>query len=196
MKNMKKLTALNLNGWLLLVVLMIVKLTPALMLQRLQLLLAQFRPLFLQFLDKKSFATINAASNIVQRDILGFTPILNNFAAQYVISDDKDSVVRGLAKKSVKYGFTTLGQAATNYLEGKSESSSIDLFSVLLISSMQMKDDTLLRYFLEDIDKYLEVNCKNVYEILRRISHYRRYSIMIDFLNTFISVPFDVCFDR
>ena len=31
-------------------VLMIVKLTPALMLQRLQLLLAQFRPLFLQFL--------------------------------------------------------------------------------------------------------------------------------------------------
>ena len=152
--------------------------------------------LFLQFLDTKSFATINAASNIVQRDILGFTPILNNFAAQYVISDDKDSVVRGLAKKSVKYGFTTLGQAATNYLEGKSESSSIDLFSVLLISSMQMKDDTLLHYFLEDIDKYLEVNCKNVYEILRRISHYRRYSIMIDFLNTFISVPFDVCFDR
>ena len=49
-ENMKKLTALNLNGWLLLVVLMIVKLTPALMLQRLQLLLAQFRPLFLQFL--------------------------------------------------------------------------------------------------------------------------------------------------
>ena len=152
--------------------------------------------LLLQFLDTKSFVTVNKASNIIQRDIRGFTPILNNFAAQYVIADDKDSVVRGLAKKSVKYGFTTLGQAATNYLYGKSESSSIDLFSVLLISSMQMKDDTLLHYFLEDIDKYLEVNCKNVYEILRRISHFRRYSIIIDFLNTFMSVPFVVYFNR
>lgn len=83
----------------------------------------------------------------------------------------------------------TLEQAATNYLNGGDESSSVNLFSVLLISSMQLKDDTLLSYFIEDIDKYMEVNCKNVYEVLRRISHYRRYPIIIDFLHTFISVP-------
>ena len=149
-----------------------------------------------QYLDAKSITTVNAASNIIQRDIRGFTPILNNFAAQYVIADDKESVVQGLAKKSVKYGFTTLGQAAKNYLDEKNENSSIDLFSMLLISSMQLKDDTLLHYFLEDIDKYLEVNCTSMYEILRRISHFRHYSMMIDFLNTFISVSFSMLLNR
>ena len=122
------------------------------------------------------------------RNVDAFLPVLNTFAAQYVMVEDKAQVIRELAKESSRNGFPTLSNALTGYLENPDITASINLYSILIISAIQVKDSTLLNFFLDDMDKYVEVNPKNVYEVLRRVCHYRQYPVFVRFLNSFIDV--------
>ena len=129
-----------------------------------------------------------AVATTSSRNVDAFSPVLNTFAAQYVMVEDKAPVIRELAKESNKNGFPVLSDALTGYLENPDITASINLYSILIISAIQVKDDTLLNFFLDDMDKYAEVNSKNVYEVLRRVCHYRRYPAFVRFLNSFIDV--------
>ena len=130
----------------------------------------------------RTFATTSS------RNVDAFLPVLNTFAAQYVMVEDKAQVIRELAKELSRNGFPTLSNALTGYLENPDITASINLYSILIISAIQVKDSTLLNFFLDDMDKYVEVNPKNVYEVLRRVCHYRQYPVFVRFLNSFIDV--------
>ena len=134
------------------------------------------------------FSTTPAVSK-VSRNVERFAPILNTFATQYLMADNKDAVLQDLAVKSSKCGFDSLEQAALNYLKEPGDLTSINLYSVLLISAIQIKDDTLLSYLLEDASKYITTSSANMYEVLKRICHYRRYPQFVHFLSAFIEVP-------
>ena len=128
------------------------------------------------------------AATTSSRNVDAFLPVINTFAAQYIMVEDKTPIIREFAKESSKNGFPTLSDALTGYLENPDITASINLYSVLIISSIQVKDGTLLSFFLDDMDKYVEVNPKNVYEVLRRVCHYRQYPVFVRFLNSFIDV--------
>lgn len=135
-----------------------------------------------------SFARTVATTS--SRNVDAFSPILNTFAAQYVMAEDRSSIIQNLANDSGRCGFSVLNEAITSYLSDPNATASINLYSTLVISAIQVKDDVLLNFFLEDMDKYIEVNSKNVYEVLRRVCHYRRYPAFVRFLNAFIDVHF------
>ena len=122
------------------------------------------------------------------RNVERFAPILNTFATQFLMADNKEVVLQDLATKSSKCGFESLEQAALNYLKEPSDLASINLYSVLLISAIQIKDDTLLSYLLEDASKYVAASSATMYEVLKRICHYRRYPQFVRFLSSFIDV--------
>lgn len=62
------------------------------------------------------FSTTPAVSK-VSRNVERFAPILNTFATQYIMADNKDAILQDLAAKSSKCGFDSLEQAALNYLK-------------------------------------------------------------------------------
>ena len=140
--------------------------------------------------DSLYLPLVRTVATTSSRNVDAFSPILNTFAAQYVMVEDKTPVILQLAKESSKNGFPILSDALTGYLENPNVTASINLYSILIISAIQVKDDILLNFFLEDMDKYVEVNSKNVYEVLRRVCHYRRYPAFVHFLNSFIDVYF------
>lgn len=139
-------------------------------------------------LSARLFSATPAVSK-VSRNVERFAPILNTFATQYIMADNKEAILQDLAVKSSKCGFDSLEQAALNYLREPGDVASINLYSVLLISAIQIKDDTLLSYLLEDASKYFTTNSANMYEVLKRVCHYRRYPQFVHFLSSFIEVP-------
>lgn len=135
----------------------------------------------------QSFSTVNKQEAGNKRNIAGFQPLLSDFMAQYALTSDKLTILQKLEKNSEKHGFSVLAQAVNNVLLENNEMNQVNLYSMLVIASIQVKDDTLLSYVLSDAYRYIPTDCNTVYEVLKRICHYRKYSHFITFLQNYFS---------
>lgn len=122
------------------------------------------------------------------RNITGFQPCLNDFIVQYNLASDKTTILQKLVRNSEKYGFSVLSKAVNDYLLESNPTNELNVYSMLVISAIQVKDDTLLSYILDDINHYLPVNNNAIYEVLKRVCHYRKYPQLIQFLHEYMNV--------
>ena len=150
----------------------------------------------LQFIPKtvtpaitcRSFGSIPDENKSVKRDIEGFQPCLNNFIAQYALTSNKEIILDKLGKNSEKYGFSVLSKAVNSFLMESNSTNQINLYSMIIIATIQVKDDSLLSYVLKDMDYYIQSDSHVVYEVLKRICHYRKYPQFITFLKDYFTV--------
>ena len=150
----------------------------------------------LQFIPKtvtpaitcRLFGTTSDENKSVKRDIQGFQPCLNNFIAQYALTSNKEIILDKLGKNSEKYGFSVLSKAVKSFLMESNSTNQINLYSMIIIATIQVKDDSLLSYVLKDMDYYIQSDSHVVYEVLKRICHYRKYTQFITFLKDYYTV--------
>ena len=133
----------------------------------------------------RSFGTVMEGSGNGNRNILGFRPCLNNFIAQYTLTSDKQSILKKLYSNSEKYGFSVLTKSIGDFLMDTNPTNKINLYCMLIIATIQVKDDNLLTYVLSDIDHYLFVDSTVLYDVMKRVCHYRKYSQFISFIQSY-----------
>lgn len=134
------------------------------------------------------FSTNNPVEPASKRNVSGFSLFLNDFVAQFALTSDRPRVVQTLKRRSMQCGFTHLEKAADAYLLDANVTNSINLLSLVLIASIQVKDDQLLSYILEDAEKYVELTPSSVFDILKHVCHYHHSDQFLSFLQRFYSV--------
>lgn len=137
---------------------------------------------------KRAFGTTMEGKMEASRNITGFQPCLNDFIVQYNLASDKTTILQKLVRNSEKCGFSVLSKAVNDYLLESNPTNELNVYSMLVISAIQVKDDTLLSYILDDINHYLPVNNNAIYEVLKRVCHYRKYPQLIQFLHEYMNV--------
>lgn len=137
---------------------------------------------------KRAFGTGVEGKMEVSRNITGFQPCLNDFIVQYNLASDKTTILQKLVRNSEKCGFSVLSKAVNDYLLESNPTNQLNVYSMLVISAIQVKDDTLLSYILDDISHFLPVNNNVIYEVLKRVCHYRKYPQLIQFLDEYMNV--------
>lgn len=124
----------------------------------------------------------------MSRNVKEFAPFLNEFIAKYPMTSNKSEIIKDLGKKSENCGFTSLGKTALEFQKEATQEHAVNLYSMLIIAAIQVKDLTLLHYVLEDADRYISLSASSVYEVLRRVCHFRQYSEFLGFLDRFLLV--------
>ena len=136
----------------------------------------------------RSFANYQGVKEGPIRNVREFAPFLNEFIAKYPMTSNKNDIVNHLVKKCQNCGFSALGKTALAFQEEATQEHAINLYSMLIIATIQVKDLTLLHYVLEDADRYIDLSASSVYEVLRRVCHFRQYSEFLEFLDRFLLV--------
>ena len=134
------------------------------------------------------FSSQQRVKEVVTRNVKEFAPFLNEFIAKYPMTSNKNDIVNHLVKKCQNCGFSALGKTALAFQEEATQEHAINLYSMLIIATIQVKDLTLLHYVLEDADRYIDLSASSVYEVLRRVCHFRQYSEFLEFLDRFLLV--------
>ena len=141
----------------------------------------------------RSFASHQGVKEGLTRNVREFAPFLNEFIAKFPMTSNKSEIIKNLEKKCQTCGFTSLGKTANEYQKEATQERAVNLYSMLVIATIQVKDSTLLHYVLEDADRYIDLSSSSVYEVLRRVCHFRQYSEFLAFLDRFLLV-FDLIF--
>ena len=105
-----------------------------------------------------------------------------------MLNYNKEIILDKLGKNSEKYGFSVLSKAVNSFLMESNSTNQINLYSMIIIATIQVKDDSLLSYVLKDMDYYIQSDSHVVYEVLKRICHYRKYTQFITFLKDYYTV--------
>ena len=136
----------------------------------------------------RSFSNHSGVKEGVSRNVKEFAPFLNEFIAKYPMTSNKSEIIKDLGKRSENCGFTSLGKTALEFQKEATQEHAVNLYSMLIIAAIQVKDLTLLHYVLEDADRYISLSASSVYEVLRRVCHFRQYSEFLGFLDRFLLV--------
>lgn len=136
----------------------------------------------------RTFSSHQGAKEGATRNVKEFAPFLNEFIAKYPMTSNKSDIIKNLEKKCQNCGFTSLGKTAIEYQKEATQEHAVNLYSMLVIATIQVKDPTLLHYVLEDADRYINLSSNSVYEVLRRVCHFRQYSEFLEFLDRFLLV--------